>query len=916
MKALLSSSMECPDAETLADLAQTPGDLERRAAIADHASECESCRAVLAAVLGAPPERERIGRYLVGRRLGAGGMGVVYQARDPELQREVAIKMLYRGAPAERMRREAQALARLAHPNVVAVHDVGEHEGQTFIAMALVDGETLRRWLAIERSGREIIRVLCAAARGIEAAHAARLVHRDLKPDNVFVARDGSSLVGDFGLARDRSPGDSITGMRVGDIPIGDAETLLSGDARGGVDLTETGTVLGTPAYMAPEQAAGAATEQSDQFSFCVMAYEALYGCRPFAGANLDELCGAAERGEVRAPRRDPGVGPAVLRALRRGLSANPADRFPSMTALRLAIEPRPRRWPIAVGGVAALAAASAITWAATRPAEAPDPEITCAATRSAFVDTWNPTKRASWIATLQGAGKTKEAAVELAARLDRFADGWTALRHDTCVAQATGTLADDRAAHRVACLETRRAQFEATATSTGPEDVFALWRRIASLPDAATCQDPNHAFGPGYAALVVAAAKTRDVKELTAIAAKADAQGDERAQLALTLRLAADALAEDHLPDADKYARRATTLAESLAAPVDRVLALSLSARALCLAGKGEESRRFLEIAIAASRTQPDTVADVRFTRAQCLFYEQKFDEALPLLVESLDHAVRRYGRDSFEAFDLHRDLAVTYQATNQIEKALHELEEWKRLDNLLVGQENPLAAQALDALQKRDFDTVIELQRRLIKQTEDESGDVQSRRMNLTNTLEIVGDWRGLVTVCDQILRDAPKEPTEDQRLALVKARLVRGEAQLHLGKLAPAATDFAQVIVDAETLKHGDLVLRGQLGNGRIAAEQGDHARAVRILRAALPAWIASRPSRFTLGEAQFAYARAQWASGDRAGARSSAREAEEHLAASADHALEHPPTARFGAFLRGRHAVIERWRVAHP
>ncbi len=913
---LLSASMDCPDAETLADLAQTPGDLERRAAIADHASECESCRAALVAVFGAPPEREKIGRYIVGKRLGSGGMGVVYQARDPELQREVAIKMLYRGAPAERLRREAQALARLAHPNVVAVYDVGEHETQTFIAMALVDGETLRRWLAIERSGREIIRVLCAAARGIEAAHAARLVHRDLKPDNVFVARDGSSLVGDFGLARDRSPGDSITGMRVGDIPIGDAETLVSGDLRGGVDLTETGTVLGTPAYMAPEQAAGAATERSDQFSFCVMAYEALYGCRPFAGTNLDELCTAAERGDVRAPRRDPGVGPAVERALRRGLSANPAERFPTMTALRLAIEPRPRRWPVVAGGITALAAASAITWIATRPAAAPDPEVTCGSTRSAFVDTWNPGRRASWIATLQGAGKSKDAALELAARLDRFADGWTTLRHDTCVAQATGTLADDRAAQRVACLETRRAQFEATATSTGPEDVFASWRRIASLPDPITCRDANHAFGAGYLALVVAAAKTRDVAELQAIAAKAEAQGDERAQLALTLQLAADALAADHLPDADKHARRATTLAESLAAPVERVLALSLSARALCMSLKADEAHRFLEMAIAASRTQPDTVADVRFARAQCLFYEHKFDEALPLLVEALDHTLRRFGPDSFEAFDLHRDLAVSYEATGKIKQAIHEVEEFKRLDSLLVGPEDPLDAQALDALQKGDFDTVLELQRRALNQAEDDHDNVLSRRMNLSTTLALVGDWRALVSIFDQVLREAPSKPTEDQALALVKAQLGRGEAHLHLGKPALAVPDFAHVLVEAEKLKHGDLVLRAQLGNGRIAAEQRDPARAVRILRTAIPALIASKQhTRFVVGEALFAYARAQWETGDRAGSRISAREAEEHLAVSVDHASKRPATARYGEFLRGRHAVIETWRTTH-
>jgi hypothetical protein len=187
----------------------------------------------------------------------------------------------------------------------------------------------------------------------------------------------------------------------------------------------------------------------------------------------------------------------------------------------------------------------------------------------------------------------------------------------------------------------------------------------------------------------------------------------------------------------------------------------------------------------------------------------------------------------------------------------------------------------------------------------------------MSLSQALQLVGDWRGLVTLFDQTLRDAPREPSEDERLALVNARLGRGEAQLHLGKFALAVPDFAHVLVEAEKMKHGDLVLRAQLGNGRIAAEQGDHARAVRILRTAVPALINSNPRiRFPVGEAQFAFARAQWASGDRPGARVSAREAEAHVAFSTDEALGHPATARFGAFMRGRLTAIEQWRARHP
>src|SRR2546423_1929108 len=248
-------------------------------AIADHAASCDPCHEALSALLVTSPSSDdestvpRVGRYELGARLGAGGMGVVYEARDPELGRAIAIKVLKRGANAERLRREAQSLAKLSHPNVVAVYDVGEHDGSVFVAMALVDGENLRSWLGKARTTDEILRVLALAARGVAAAHAAGLVHRDLKPDNIFIAHDGGVQVGDFGLARDTDepPGLSFPGMMVG-----------------------------TPAYVPPEQARGEEVDaRSDLFSLCVMAYEALYGVRPFSGTTLTTTIEKIERGEI-----------------------------------------------------------------------------------------------------------------------------------------------------------------------------------------------------------------------------------------------------------------------------------------------------------------------------------------------------------------------------------------------------------------------------------------------------------------------------------------------------------------------------------------------------------------------------------------------------------------------------------------
>jgi tetratricopeptide (TPR) repeat protein len=266
-----------------------------------------------------PAEPVQLGRYRLLGRLGQGGMSVVFRAHDPQLRREVAVKLLHssRGAPdpehQARLRREAHALGRLSHPNVVQVFEIGEVDGQTFVVMELVRGTTLREWL---RAGPhplpEVVAMVAQAGRGLAAAHAAGIVHRDFKPENVLIGADGRARVVDFGLAR-ASPGEGA--------PVEVSTSSLA------APLTRSGTVLGTPAFMAPEQLreAGRADARSDQFSFCVLLYEALYGERPF-----DDLTAA----KVRPPPPGAQV-PAALRAvLLRGLQHDPAERWPTMDAL------------------------------------------------------------------------------------------------------------------------------------------------------------------------------------------------------------------------------------------------------------------------------------------------------------------------------------------------------------------------------------------------------------------------------------------------------------------------------------------------------------------------------------------------------------------------------------------------------
>jgi tetratricopeptide (TPR) repeat protein/predicted Ser/Thr protein kinase len=336
-----------------------------------------------------------IDRFVVIGLVGRGGMGEVYAAYDPELDRKVAIKVLHaRGGSADgraRLLREAQAIAKLSHPNVVVVYDVGTLGDKVFIAMEFVEGRTLSGWmLAAQRSRRDVLQVFLAAGRGLAAAHAAGLVHRDFKPDNVMVANDGQVRVMDFGLARQAGEKDAPAAAAP---TVGDDDALASAKEPGlpvdvdatmdlgpgappasattvsgkylSVKLTQTGAMVGTPAYMAPEQFGMLATDpRTDQFSFCVALYEMLYGERPFAGDGFLSLMTNVTTGAVRAPSAKARVPGWMRKVLLRGLRTEPERRYPSMAALLAALEADPTvRWRrIGVGaGVLACAAVAAL---------------------------------------------------------------------------------------------------------------------------------------------------------------------------------------------------------------------------------------------------------------------------------------------------------------------------------------------------------------------------------------------------------------------------------------------------------------------------------------------------------------------------------------------------------------------------
>jgi formylglycine-generating enzyme required for sulfatase activity len=310
----------------------------------------------------------QIGRYLIIERVGGGAMGDVYGAYDPELDRKIALKLLKGSEPSpdetarSRLLREAKAMARVAHPNVIAVHDVGIVDQQIFLAMEFLSGGTLKSWLAARPVGwREVVDVFAAAGRGLAAAHGAGLVHRDFKPDNVLLDGLGHPRVVDFGLARDAGVGaqpDSAAGARA-------AAEEIPGNRL--ATVTRKGAIMGTPAYMAPEQIAGDRTDQrTDQFSFCVALYEALYGVRPFHGESLLQQLHNVTEGRLEPPPDDREVPPWIRRAVLRGLKADPAERWPSMALLIAALEDDPgarhrRRLLVGVAATLALAVVVAV---------------------------------------------------------------------------------------------------------------------------------------------------------------------------------------------------------------------------------------------------------------------------------------------------------------------------------------------------------------------------------------------------------------------------------------------------------------------------------------------------------------------------------------------------------------------------
>ncbi len=409
-------------------------------------------------------------------------MGVVFSAYDNELDRKVAIKLL---RPSQgdslgraRLHREAQAMAKLAHPNIVRVYEVGQLEGHIYLVMEFVQGETLRRWSRLsKRPWREVLAVMLQAGEGLAAAHAAGLVHRDFKPDNVIVAEDGFVRVLDFGLARSFEANElagASSASHGATAPVMQSSLSLSDQ------LTQLGTLIGTPAYMSPEQFSTRLVDaQSDQFSFCVALHEALYGYRPFkaqTGAELHLQIGLLQHAE---PPRKTGVPARLRRIILRGLSAAPQDRWPSMPALlaELAREPgkQIKLW-LAGGGIAALAAGLSLTLAPRQTV------AVCQDAPAKFFGVWDDARQSEVAQAMRatGVGDAEDVWLRVQQHLGDYTARWTAMYQQSCEATQ---LRGEQSAHlmdlQMACLNQRRTEVLLLIEGLAKADADVMQRAV-----------------------------------------------------------------------------------------------------------------------------------------------------------------------------------------------------------------------------------------------------------------------------------------------------------------------------------------------------------------------------------------------------------------------------------------------------
>jgi serine/threonine-protein kinase len=630
-----------------------------------------------------PPRRSRplnaiatggtFGRFTILETIGAGGMGVVMAAYDPQLDRKVAIKVLRAHDKAQRLLREARAMAQLSHPNVVTVYDAGTIEERVYIAMEYVAGKTLRGWLAEKpRTVDDILDVMRKAGRGLAAGHAAGMLHRDFKPDNVLVGADGRVRVIDFGLAQPiDSPDDTTSGVRRA------SQQSLDND-------TTVGSLSGTPRYMAPEQHGDAELDSRvDQFAFCVALYEALYGRVPFEVQTYTELVAAVMAGKVKIPDQ-PALPKRVTDAIVRGLSAKPVDRFPSMDALLAQLEPpgAKRSRMFALVGAGAAVAAAAVTFAVLRLGPASHPAAPCDGGDDRIASAWNDDARGKVRTALVASHRSHAPATadRVGAALDHYVADWRARRREVCeatrVRHERSEVAFDLGMH---CLGERAEEVRSLAALLGGTPDAQLADRAVAAVDRLPPVEPCATIEPG------ALPPPREVDELRRASAEIrgyyDA-GKYPPAIEKTKALLEKARAIGYQP---------------FEAEVDLQLALALSG-----AGQGAEAEPILREAIRiGARAKDDVLLARAWTHLVNIvgFQLARYDEGIALAPVA-EAAIARAGGGDVMTADLAYFVGSTHVQKGSYDLAKDAYDQALALRVKVYGEEHPDVAKTHNAL------------------------------------------------------------------------------------------------------------------------------------------------------------------------------------------------------------------------
>lgn len=794
-------------------------------------------------------------------------MGTVFLARDVELERDVAIKVLNERTSAGSLRRrrlvrEAKALAKLRHPNVVQVHEVGVDAGRLFVVMEHCPGETLAKWLEGRRSPDDVLDVMLAAGEGLVAAHSVGLVHRDFKPANVMVGEDGRVSVLDFGIAKGRGDGTLVP------FSADESELQLEGA------LTKTGAVLGTPAYMSPEQHQGKeATPLSDQFSFGLTLFEGLYGVRPFDGRTYAALATAVidrqfSQDAIAAQRARP-IPRSVERAVQRALAGRPSERFADMQALLQVLRPRQRSAPrVALLGALAVGALGAGLWigqAGDKENTANDP---CGGAASLMAEVWNEDRSESLEAAISGSGepwrrRAAEGAVEA---FQAFGDEWAAAHRSAC---EDTVVRRDQSQHgmeaRLACLRRAKSAFGDSLTTLeelGDEAAVELPRVRLGLPNLAHCAEARDitALYPEDPELAAQVEVLRaDLDRAKALADRADLDGAlavaEQAQ-AMALELGFDPLIAEALHRSSSILSRQGRASESS----------KLDYQALALAFSSGHDRLALAILLRLSYDESladntgagDRLGRVAEAYADAGSVEQGMalnNRGVAALVDGeLDGASTSFNR----AYDLIRgslgsddgrlevvltNLGAVSERQGDFRRAHEYFEEARRVVAKAYGDEHPSALklemakantiQNLEALEPA-LGVRLTLERAVIE-TWGNGPPALRFRLKLGGLLRLTGRTDAAISSLDSLLERASgqsdlSEFEANARLLLSMALLDRGDERgVEMGEQALSQCEETTGWDQCSPTERADLV-------GRLALLKGDSSAAVEALEGA--------------------------------------------------------------------------------